>query len=193
MTVDASEYAWAVLGVFVVLPGCGGGDAAPEPSRHERAQIALMREAAGNESPAYACLRKATMTLMNAHAREGPSIDCLAGAYGGNDGRGSMCLLTVAASGGKFRFQMNGAALHIAPDQQRDGSHEPAAHAIERADVETGQIGLRLSRTDAATAATESIVIAGGQQTSGRAELASLTYEQVRDGQVRIARCHFDH
>lgn len=181
-----------------LLAACGGGDA-PEARAARRLQIeaAMMAEAARRETPAYACLRSASTQLMAAGATPaGTTVDCLAGVYRGKTSRGDGCVLEIGANAGRFQFQLEGTTLHIGTDTPADGrAGSVRRHAIERAEVESDQIGLRLLRSSsggAASSVVETVVVSGGRRASGTADLTSVVYERVAGQSVRISRCFFD-
>lgn len=182
--------------VASVVAACGGGGDDPEVRAARRLQIqaAMMADAARRETPAYACLRTASTKLMVAGATPADlSVDCLAGVYHGKTPKGDSCVFQVGANAGRFHFRLEGATLRIGPEIELGAPADGARHhSIERADVETDQIGIRLLRGSGTTAnVVETVVVAGGRRESGTADITSVAYERVAGQHVKIARCFF--
>lgn len=182
--------------LITLLPACGGGDDAPEvrAARQMRIETAIMAEASRRETPAYACLRTVSTRLMQPAADTAAlSIDCLAGSYRGKTPSGKTCEVRVEAYGSRFSFRIGEASMHVGPDSEAAKPGPKALrHGIERAEVESDQIGIRLLRGGGANAQVETLVFAGGRHDSGTADLRSVEYERVAGAQVRIVRCYLD-
>lgn len=189
----------AILAV-ALLVACGGGDdedtrEARATARSMRIQTAMMAEAARRETPAYACLRSVSTRLMETPTGTPARLDmnCLAGIYVGKTPQGRFCELRVASHGQEFSFHLDRSMLQIGPEPPASAAVRAALrHGIEQADVEFGQIGVRLLRGNAATAVVETMVLAGGPLRSGTADLTSIVYERVAGARVHIERCYFD-
>lgn len=186
----------AAAAVVLQFTSCGGGEA-PDAPTGERAQAMAQAQAQAPaaavpavETAAHGCVRQVNQAI-KANA---PKInaDCLAGTYVGVDARGKNCALLITASNGRFRFVERDKTLSVEADATAPAVASPA-YSIERADVETGQIGLLLSRRSAASRGDiETLELASGEKKQGPLGLASASYSRVKAGDVTIVRCYFD-
>jgi hypothetical protein len=186
----------ALLACAGVLLACGGGGAEDRvPAQGERARAAAAQPVvvaaaapAPIETPAHGCVRQVNVALKSKPAKV--HADCLAGAYVGVDARGKECTLQIAANNGRFRFVERDKALLVEADAAAAGA--APVYAIERADVEIGQIGLMLTRRTAGGPDVETLELTAGETSKGPLDLAAATLTRVKSGDVKILRCFFD-
>lgn len=177
------------------LIACGGGEALVTPSGERAQPMARTQPPAAAVSPietaAHSCVRQVSQAL-RANAPK-VNADCLAGTYVGVDVRGKDCALVITASNGRFRFVERDRTLSVEADTTAAAAAESRAYSIERAEVETGQIGLMLSRRSAASRGdVETFELASGETRDGSLGLISASYMRVQGSGSTIARCYFD-
>lgn len=185
----------ALIACAGLLLACGGGGDDKAAAQGERARAAAARPTAvadaapaPGETPAHGCVRQVNVALKSKPAKV--HADCLAGTYTGVDARGKACSLQVAANNGRFRFVERDQALLVEAEQAAAGA--APLYAIERADVELGQVGLMLTRRAAGGSDVETLELTAGETSKGPLDLAAATLTRVKSGDVKIVRCFFD-
>jgi hypothetical protein len=185
----------ALIACAGLLLACGGGgdDKAAAQGERARAAAALPTAVADaapapSETPAHGCVRQVNVALKSKTAKV--HADCLAGAYAGVDARGKACTLQIAVNNGRFRFVERDQALLVEADAAAAGA--APVYAIERADVELGQVGLMLTRRTAGGRDVETLELTAGETSKGPLDLAAATLTRVKSGDVKIVRCFFD-
>lgn len=176
---------------MLLLTACGGGELSTPTEQNSSRQLnaGTRPVSLSNATGAHSCVVQVDRALReNAKSVD---ADCLSGTWSGVDAQGKACMLHMARNNGHFRFIESDTSLSVEADAV-GARGRPPIHAIERANVNAGQVGLQWVRRGEGSEDLETLVVASGETRKGHLDLASVSFSREQSGSVTVLRCFFD-